>query len=296
MNEQIGWVQLHRKILDSRVFKNEGLLKVWIYCLCRANHEDTYVSIRTGRGETEVMVNSGQFIFGRNAGAKTLNMKPSTLWKRMLKLQSMENVNIQSNSHYSIITVCNWETYQSTGKEKGQAKGQARNNQVTGKGQPRNTDNNDNNDNNVNNNKTNTPTRTRGEVSSSGYQDQQVPLPETVDEVIDIGAMKGVPPDACKIYYEMRGRDNFLRNTKQGWMPILNWHKDLSFLYKKGALNKDTGQTNSSNNFTGRRKTKGDRHADALMGLLGSRPKTIDTEGILSDIDDIFSDDENQNP
>lgn len=144
----IGWVKLHRKLLKSRVFANEGLLRVWIYCLCRANHEVNYVPIKTGKGETEVQVNPGDFVFGRNTVASDLNMNPSTLYKRMKKLEEMDNINMQSNSQYSVVSICNWEAYQNPEYEKEQPKEQAGNNQVTGREQPSNTDNNVNNDKN----------------------------------------------------------------------------------------------------------------------------------------------------
>lgn len=130
-----GWVKLHRKLIDSRVFANEGLLKVWIWCLIRANHEQDWVPIKTGKGVTEVGVNPGEFIFGRKTAAKELRMKESTLWKRMQKLENAQNLNIQSNSHYSIVSIINWASYQQCVNNKGTGKG-------TGKEQPRNTDKN----------------------------------------------------------------------------------------------------------------------------------------------------------
>lgn len=148
-----GWIKLHRKLLDSRVFANEGLLKVWIYCLCRANHEHNFVPIRTGKGTTEVEVNKGEFIFGRKSASKDLGMNPSTLYKRMQKLESIGNINTQSNTHYSIVSICNWETYQDQEKEKYQAKEQPSNNQVTGREQPSNTEKNYNNYKNDDNDK-----------------------------------------------------------------------------------------------------------------------------------------------
>ncbi len=110
--ERIGYVFLHRKLIDSRVFQNEGLLKAWIWCLLRANHEEAWVNIKTGRGKTEVHVLPGQFIFGRNTAAKELKMNPSTVWKRILKLKKLGNCDIQSGSHYSIISIVNWHIYQ----------------------------------------------------------------------------------------------------------------------------------------------------------------------------------------
>jgi len=126
-----GWVPLFRKLLDSQVFQNEGLLKVWIWCLLKATHKEQWVSIRTGKGTTEVHLLPGQFIFGRKTAAKELKMSPSTAWKRITKLKNMQNLNIQSNTHYSIISVANWALYREL-----QKKGTGR---VTGKEQPRNT-------------------------------------------------------------------------------------------------------------------------------------------------------------
>ena len=112
-----GWVKLYRKIQRSSVFQNEGLLKVWIWYLVKANHEDRWISISTGRGKTEVLVKRGQFIFGRKTAAKTLNMDENTLYKRMKKLENMENCNIQSNTHYSIVTILNYDLYQESEKD-----------------------------------------------------------------------------------------------------------------------------------------------------------------------------------
>jgi len=148
MNDDSGWVKLHRKILESRVFKNEGLFKVWMYCLCRANHQKCFVPIRTGRGVTEVEVNPGEFIFGRKSASIDLDMNESTVQKRMKKLESMGNLIMQSNTHYSIVSICNWETYQDNDIKKEQQKYQPSNNQVSTKYQPSNTDKNDKNDKN----------------------------------------------------------------------------------------------------------------------------------------------------
>ena len=107
-----GWVRLHRKTIDSRVFKNEGLLKVWIWCLCRANYEKCWISVSVGRNEMEVELQRGQFIFGRKSAADDLNMNESTVWKRMNKLKNMKNLTIESNTNYSIVSIMNYDSYQ----------------------------------------------------------------------------------------------------------------------------------------------------------------------------------------
>jgi hypothetical protein len=112
MAKSNGWIKLHRSLLDSQAFKNEGLLKVWIWCLLKANHSMAWVSVQVGSGSTEVSVNPGQFIFGRHTAAKELHMKPSTVMDRVKKLSNMQNINIQSDTHYSIISIVNFDSYQ----------------------------------------------------------------------------------------------------------------------------------------------------------------------------------------
>ena len=112
MNEVEGWVKVHRELIKSRVFRNEGLLKVWIWCLLKANHKGRWVVITTGRGKTEVWIDAGQFIFGRYKAADELNMKPTTVWKRIGKLKVLSQITLKSDTHYTIITIVNWNSYQ----------------------------------------------------------------------------------------------------------------------------------------------------------------------------------------
>ena len=102
------WIKLFRQSVDSRVFQSEGLWKVWTWCLLRANWRKTWVSVSTGRSTTEVEVQAGQFVFGRQTASKALKMKPATVQDRMQKLADMQNIVIQPVTHYSIVTICNW--------------------------------------------------------------------------------------------------------------------------------------------------------------------------------------------
>lgn len=124
-----GYFKTWRKITDSAIFQNEGLLKVSIWCLARAAYKETFVMVRTGRGVSEVNLSPGSFLFGRDSAGRELNMSPSTVWKRMLKLKKLEFLNIESNSHYSLITIINWIIYQAD-MEKGNSESDR---QVTGK-------------------------------------------------------------------------------------------------------------------------------------------------------------------
>ncbi|MCP4149861.1 MAG: hypothetical protein GY757_19100 [bacterium] len=106
------WIKLHRKILDSMVFANPDLLKVWIYCMCKATYKSRWTTVKVGRGETEVELHPGQFIFGRKSAGKKLKMNPETVRKRMDKLKKAGNITIESTTQYSIVTVVNFTRYQ----------------------------------------------------------------------------------------------------------------------------------------------------------------------------------------
>lgn len=136
MNE--GYVKIYRKMVTSQVFQNEGLFKVWMWCLLKANHEGRWVPIKTGKGTTEVWVEPGQFIFGRKSAAKELKMHPETVRKRIHKLKKMGNLTIESTTLYSIVTIVNWALYQ--GDEKKVPS------KVPAKYQPSTTNKNDKND------------------------------------------------------------------------------------------------------------------------------------------------------
>jgi len=133
-----GYVALWRKSLDSRIFHNEGLWKVWTWCLMKATHKKRWATLKTGRGNIEIEICPGQFIFGRHSAAKELKMNPSTVWKRIVKLKNLSNLNIESNRQYSVINIINWDIYQPQ-NNKSNIKG---NKQVTSKEQASNTDNN----------------------------------------------------------------------------------------------------------------------------------------------------------
>jgi DnaD/phage-associated family protein len=104
-----GWIKLHRKLLASDVFQNEKLLKVFIYCLLKATHSE--ISQKVGRQTVELK--PGQFIYGRKKAALELNMKESTVRDYINILKDDGVITVNPTNKYSIITVVNWDLYQS---------------------------------------------------------------------------------------------------------------------------------------------------------------------------------------
>ncbi len=132
-----GYVLVCRSLDKSNIFQNEKWLKVYIWCLIQANHKGKSVPVNTGKYQTVVKLERGQFIFGRNKAADVLNMKPSTVRNIMAKLEKLENLDIKKDNHFSIVTVLEYDFYQDPESYKGQPK----DNQRTTKGQAKDTTN-----------------------------------------------------------------------------------------------------------------------------------------------------------
>jgi uncharacterized phage protein (TIGR02220 family) len=107
-----GWIKLWRKLRDSKIFKHRGLLQVAIWALFKANYEENWVPVKTGKGETIVHLKPGQFIFGRHRAAGDLGIPPSTFRNWLQVLRGARFLDTQSKAHYTIGTIVNWETYQ----------------------------------------------------------------------------------------------------------------------------------------------------------------------------------------
>lgn len=136
-----GYIKLYRQLLSSSIFASQIGLKIWIWCLLKANFKTKFVSIKIGRGESVVEVGRGSFIFGRFVAEDELNIDGSTIYKWIKKLDAEEMIRIKSSSHYSIITICNYDSYQHGGDDEVAAIQQPSNNQVAANQQPSNTTN-----------------------------------------------------------------------------------------------------------------------------------------------------------
>lgn len=146
-----GWIKLHRKLKNSLVFDNPDLLKVWIWCLLKATHDDYIQMI----GLQEVELEKGQFIFGRKVAANELKMSESKTYRLIKKLENIQNLNIKTNNKFSVITIENWGLYQSDDCKGEQQSEQQMNNKRTTNEQQMNTNKNIKNiknNKNINNN------------------------------------------------------------------------------------------------------------------------------------------------
>lgn len=134
MASQIGWVKIHRKILDKGWYKNSKYVHLWLHILLKANHEGKEFF---WSGETRQLT-PGQFITGR----KTLSQEtglPETTIERILEVFEKEGqIGQQKNNKFRLIDIRNWHLYQKA------------DNKRTTNGQQTDTNNNIKNENNEN--------------------------------------------------------------------------------------------------------------------------------------------------
>ena len=103
-----GYVRLHRRCLDGDWLKNGDLWRFWCYCLLKASHKKWKAIV----GYQEIELEPGQFLFGRKAASAEMEMSERKIRTCLSTLTNFKNLTIKSTNKYSIITICNWETYQ----------------------------------------------------------------------------------------------------------------------------------------------------------------------------------------
>lgn len=106
-----GWIKLHRKILDSPLWKdcnnNQRLLMITL--LLKANHE-TKKWIFKGQ---EYEVGPGQFITSLKSLSEDTGLTMSSVQRSLLKLEKYNFSISKSTNKNRLITIVNWEKYQS---------------------------------------------------------------------------------------------------------------------------------------------------------------------------------------
>lgn len=136
-----GWIKLHRRTLNSSIFDNPHLLKMWMWCLLKTSHKGYKQLV----GLDEVELKEGQFITGRNKGSLELNVNPSTWYKHLKALERMEMIELESNNKMTVVNIVNWGLYQGSETEEEQQS----NNKRTTKEQQSNTNKNVKNEKNI---------------------------------------------------------------------------------------------------------------------------------------------------
>lgn len=107
MNSE-SWIKLHRQILNWEWYSDTNTFRVFMHCLLMAQRDDYKY-----RG---VQLRAGQFTTGIFEMADILGLSNQQVRTALKKLEKSGEINKQSTSQYSIITVNNWNLYQQVNK------------------------------------------------------------------------------------------------------------------------------------------------------------------------------------
>lgn len=103
-----GWVKLHRSMLDSPIFSNAELLRLWVYLLMHAAHTEADIMV----GNQMIHLKPGQLVTGRKKISRDLGLDESKIRRLINKLELAENVTITPTNKFTLVTIANWDFFQ----------------------------------------------------------------------------------------------------------------------------------------------------------------------------------------
>jgi hypothetical protein len=104
-----GYIKLWRKVCSNGLVQDHKTFTLWIYLLCKATHKPIDMVLEGKK----VHLEPGQIITGRKALARTLRMSERNIRTCLKRLRNIENVTIKATNKFSIISIINWDRYQS---------------------------------------------------------------------------------------------------------------------------------------------------------------------------------------
>lgn len=132
-----GWVKLHRKLLEWEWYEDAHMVHLLVHLLLTATHED-----RKYKGLT---IKRGQVVTSIKELAEALGASKTSTWRRLNLLETGKIVERKVERGETIITICNYDSYQEGSKRRGTRTGtkteRAHNNRYNKKGRRSNEDN-----------------------------------------------------------------------------------------------------------------------------------------------------------
>ena len=103
-----GYIKLSRKVLAWHWYTNPNTFRLFIHLLLKATH----TSVRW----QNIELLPGQLMTGRKVLAVELKLSEREIRTALKNLLSTSEIAIIPTSKFSIITICNWDVYQQSGK------------------------------------------------------------------------------------------------------------------------------------------------------------------------------------
>ena len=118
-----GWIKIHRKILDWEWWDKPEMIKLLILFICKANIED-----KKWQG---MIIKRGQFVSSLDALRVESGFSIQQIRTCLKRFENTQEITIKSTNKYSIVTICNYESYQISDNDYQQAEQQTSNKRTT---------------------------------------------------------------------------------------------------------------------------------------------------------------------
>lgn len=105
-----GWVKIYRSLLDWEWFDDAETVQLFIYILLSANYED-----KKWRG---MVVERGQYVTSLGSLSEILGLSVKRVRIRLERLTKSGAITTSGANRFTIITICNYDTYQDAETEK----------------------------------------------------------------------------------------------------------------------------------------------------------------------------------
>lgn len=103
MNE--GFILLHRRIIKEwEWYSNINDTRLWVHCLLRANWEDNWYD--------GILIKRGSFMTSYKSLSSETGLTVQQVRTSLAHLKKTDNLTIENNRQYSIITIKNYDKYQ----------------------------------------------------------------------------------------------------------------------------------------------------------------------------------------
>lgn len=113
------WIKAYTSLLDWEFFFDPLILRTWIYLLMKASIKD--VVLRDG-----VKVKRGELVTSLSTLSRDLRMSVMQMRRVLATIKTAGHITIKSTNKYRIITICEYDIYQSADGMKQQANRQAK--------------------------------------------------------------------------------------------------------------------------------------------------------------------------
>lgn len=118
-----GWIKTYRKLSEWEWYKDSHMVHLFINLIIMANHED-----KKWRGIT---IKRGMLVTSRKILSDQTGISQQSIRTCLERLKSTSEITIQSTNRNSIITILNYDIYQSEKKDTNQRNNQQKRQQST---------------------------------------------------------------------------------------------------------------------------------------------------------------------